>query len=267
MRKAPMTTMRSSCLMLAVLLAGSSELARCADKKALLQHAKETYYNLNANGLTGFTCQVLPDFPSAYKDIQMDAVGRDQVLPAANKIKFQVAVGPTGAASVSHQFSEAPATDEVAQRLQKIASGMEQIVTGFFHTWSNMMINSPFSDENNEYQLEELPDGYALTSNARNQQVKVLLARDMLLTTLSAKTSAFEGTMHPQFSPHEGGLLLKSYDASYKAGTSSQDLSVKIDYQEIEGLPIPHMIEVVMTLPQGHMDAPITLTNCKVTKK
>ncbi|HZC22268.1 MAG TPA: hypothetical protein VE866_02935 [Candidatus Binatia bacterium] len=166
---------------------------------------------------------------------------------------------------MSHQFSKAPATDEVAERLQKIASGMEQMVTGFFQTWSNLTIT--FSDVNNEYQMEELPEGYALTSNARNQQVMVLLTRDMLLTTLSAKTSAFEGTLHPQFSPHEGGLLLKSYDASYKAGTSCQDLSVKIDYQEIEGLPIPHMVEMVMTLPQGHMDAPITFTNCKVTKK
>lgn len=266
MRKDSMKMMRSSCVMLAVLLAGYSELAWCADKQAVLQHAEATYYNLKANGLTGFTCQVVPDFPAAYKDIQMDAVGRDQVLPAANKINFQVAVGPTGAASVSHQFSEPPATDEVAQRLQKVASGMEQMVTGFFHTWSNMMISSPFSDAGDEYQIEELPEGYALTSNARNQQVKVLLTRDMLLTTLSAKTSTFEGTMHPQFSPHEGGLLLKSYDASYKAGTSSQDLTVKIDYQEIQGLPIPRMIEMVMTLPQGHMDAPIALTNCRVTK-
>jgi hypothetical protein len=260
-----MTKTQSSCLMLVLLLGAYSAPAPCADKSAILRHAKETYYNLKANGLGDFTCQVSPDFEAAYKDIQMDAVGRDQILPAAKKINFQVAVGPTGASAVSHQFSEAPPTEEVAQRLQKVAGGMEQIISGFFKTWSNMMINSPFSDD--EYQIEESPQGYALTGNKGETQVNVGLTRDLVMTTLSVRTSAFEGTLRPQFSSHEGGLLLKSYDATYKSGNSSQDLTVKIDYQDIEGLPIPNMIEVLMVLPQGRMDAPIRFTNCKVTRK
>ncbi len=254
--------------MMILLFAVVSESGWSADKKEILQRSNQSLYNLKAKGLIEFGCQASLDFDAAYKDIKMDEVGRTQVLPAAKNIRFKVAVGPSGAANVSHEFSGAPASQELADRLQKVAGGIEHIISGFFQTWSSLMINSIFTGSPDEYQLDELPDGYRLTADEGGTHVEILLDRSYIPTSIAARTSAFDGTVHPRFTKRTDELLLQSYDGTYKTSAGqSQDLSMKIEYQDLDGLAIPRIIEAIVTLPQGRLDAPITLSNCQVKKK
>jgi|SRR5579872_685669 hypothetical protein len=240
----------------------------CSDKKAVLEEVNRKYYNLRANGLTEFSCQVVPDLDTAYKDIKMDAVGRDQVLPIAKKVSFRVVVGQSGAASVSHQFSEAPPSDEIAGRLGQIANGIEQMVTGFFQTWSQLMINSPLPGANTEYQMEDLQDGYRFTADEGKTHVAVSMNHALVIDSLEAKTPDVEGTVHPRFVNGNNGLVLESYQAVYTTASSdSQELSVKVTYQEVDGLSLPQTITLTMALPQGRLQAPIVFRSCQVKKK
>jgi hypothetical protein len=264
-RRLDMTLVLASFLILA---AASAPMAHCADKKVMLQKANQAYYNLKNNGLIEFSCQVLPDWDAAYKDIKMDAVGRDQVLPIAKQMRFQVAVGPSGAASVSHQSGGAPPSEEVAERLRKITGGMEHMLSGFFRTWSQLMINSPLPGSDSEYQVDELSNGYRFTADAETVHMAVFTNREFVIDSMEAKTSEFEGTVYPKFAKHAGGLLLDSYEGTYTAaGASPQKLSVKIQYQEVQGLPLPRTITMTMSLPQGRLAEPLTLTECQIKKK
>ena len=257
----------SHLLMATFLLAGVSGRAWAVDKKEVLQQASRSLYNLKAAGLRSVSCQASLDFDAAYRDLKMDDLGRKQVLPAAKSIRFQVAVGPTGAANVSHQFAEAPTNQEIADRLQKVAGGMERIISGFFQTWSSIMINSPFADSAEQYQFAEVPDGYRLTSDVDSTHVEIILDRTYTPISIAARTSNFDGTVHPHFIKQKDELLLQSYDARYKTnGAAPQELSVKVGYQDLDGLLIPHTVEVIVPLPQGRIDAPITLSNCQVQR-
>ncbi len=239
-----------------------------ADKKDVLRRSGASLYNLKADGLVEFSCQASPDFDTAYKDIKMDEVGRTQMLPAAKNIRFQVAVGPSGAANVSHQFAEAPPNQEIADRLQKVAGGMEQIIGGFFKTWSSLMMNSPFTGSPDDYQMDEVADGYRVTADAGSTHVEILLDHSYTPTSISARSTNFDGTVRPIFIKRKDKSLLQSYAGSSKtSGRASQDLSMKIEYQDVEGLAIPRTIEAIMILPQGRLDAPITLSNCQVKKR
>lgn len=245
-----------------------TQTARCADKKTILEQANRTYFNLKANGLAEFTCQVSPDWDAAFKNVKMDAVGRDKVLPMAKQTTFQVTVGPSGAASISHQFRQAPPSQDVADRLRIMAEGMEQMLSGFFQTWSQLMINPPLAGTDNEYQMEEKSDGYRFTANEANIEVAVEMNRDLVINSIYAKTSEFEGTVHPRFAQHQGGLVVDSYEGTYKTKSgNSQQLSVKIQYQEIESLPLPRIVTMTISLPQGLLEEPIALSDCVVKKK
>jgi len=238
-----------------------------ADKKAVLLQTNQAYYNLKSNGMAEFSCQVSPDWDAGYKEIKMDSVGRDQILPIAKQMKFLVAVGPSGAATVSHEIGQASPSDDVADRLQKMAGGIEQMIRGFFQTWSQMMVNPPLPGTAEEYQMEEKLDGYRFTAEATKIQVAVSVSRDLIVDSIYAKTPEFEGTVHPQFERTKGGLVLRSYDATYKTQSgNAQQLSVNVQYQEIEGLKLPRTITLTMSLPQGHLEMPITLSECKVKK-
>lgn len=240
----------------------------CSDKKAVLEEANRKYYSLKANGFTELSCRVVPDFDTFYKNMKMDAAARDRVLATSKTVSFQVVVGPSGAASVSHQFGEAPANNEVAAGLNQIAEGVEHMVSGFFQSWSQLMINPPLPGASNEYQMEDLQGGYRFTSDEGKNHAVVSMNHALVIDTIEAKTPQFEGTVHPKFVDSDKGLLLDSYQGVYKtAGADPQDLSVKVTYQEIEGLSLPQAITLNMTLPQGRLEAPIAFSSCQVKKK
>jgi hypothetical protein len=241
--------------------------ASCAGKGEVLKEANGVYYSLNNNGFMELSCQVIPDWDITYKDLKMDAVGRDQVLPAAKQTQFRVAVGPSGATSVSHQSDVAPPTEEVAKRLRATTSGMEQILTGFFQMWQQFMVNSPLPGSASEYQMEENSNGYRLTIDEKDVHAAISMGRDFVIDTVEAKTPEFEGTVHPHFVPHAGGLVLGKYEANYGEGSASQDISVRVEYQDIQGLPIPRVVTMTVSFPQGKVNEPITFTDCRVKKK
>lgn len=87
------------------------------DRKEVVRQARQSYYSLQREDVSGFQCQVAPDFESMFKAVKTDAVGREQVLPILKKTSFQILVGPDGASSVSHQSEIAPPNEEVAERV------------------------------------------------------------------------------------------------------------------------------------------------------
>jgi hypothetical protein len=242
-------------------------MASGADKSEVIKKANGTYYSLRGNGFMEFRCQVLPDWDAMYKDLKMDAVGRDQVIPAVKETHFRIAVGPTGAALVSHQSDTAPPSEETAKRIRETIGGIDQMLTGFFETWSEFMVNSPLSGSPDEYQMEESGKGYRFTADEKGTHAAISMGQDLVIDTVEAKTPEFEGTVHPHFVAHAGGLVLSKYEADYGTGANSQALSVAVEYQEVEGLPVPRTVTMKMSLPQGKLNEPITLASCAVKKK
>jgi hypothetical protein len=240
----------------------------CADKKGVLENTNKKYYNLKARGLSEFNCQVLPDFDTAYKAINMDSIGRDHVLPIARKLRFDVVVGPSGAASVSHKFSEAPQTEDIAARLRQITDGVDHMVSGFFQTWSQLMINPPLPGSDSEYQMDSLPDGYRFSADAAKIHVAISMNHDLVIESVEATTPEVQGTVRPTFIDTKDGLLLESYRAVYKTPAgSSQELSVTVNYQHVDGVELPKTFTLSMSVPQGQLVEPITLQNCAVKKE
>ncbi len=224
-------------------------------------------YNLNAHGSIEFSCQVLPDWDAVYKDIKSDAVGRDQLLPLVKRVKFQVAVGSSGATSVSHELAQAPPTEEVAQRLRQMSGGMEQRITGFFQTWSQLMMHPPLQGTPEEYQMDETSEGYRFTADAGSIHVAITMNRDLFIQTLYAKTPELEGTVRPHFFRLQDKLVPDAYEATYKTSGGEQNMTVKIQYQRIDGYELPRTITYALSLPKGRMEEPIMLDQCQVKKR
>jgi hypothetical protein len=254
-------------IVLLAVAAISAPVAFCADKGAVIKKANDTYYSLKSNGFTEFRCQVLPDWEAIYKDFKMDAIGRDQLIPAVKQTHFSVAVGPTGAVSVSHQSDLAPPGEELASRLRATIGGMDQQLTGFFETWSQFMVNSPLSGSASDYQMEESGKGYRFTADDKDTHAAISMSQDLVIDTVEAKTPEFEGTVHPHFIPHAGGLVLAKYEANSGKGSNLQAMSFEIEYQDIEGLPLPRLLTVTMSLPQGKLNEPIAFADCRVKKR
>jgi len=263
-----MKSMYRACLFGLIIAAYlSASVAWSADKKSVLLNTNQALYNLKAHGLDGFNCNVVVDWDAAFNSLKVESEMRENLLPNARNMKVKVTVGPSGAASVSHEFGQAPSSQQVADRLRQLAEGLDQILGGFFQTWSQLMINTPLAGSESAYQMEETADGYRLLADDGNTHVVVSINRDFVIYAIEAKTPAVEGVVRPHFITHEGGLIVDSYVGEFKINDSSQRLSVDVRYQDIGTFVLPRSINVSMVLPQGQLNWPMTLDGCQVKQK
>ena len=118
------------------LLAPPVPAANAADQRDTLERINKSYYNLKAEGLEEFRCRVVPDWDSVYRSVKADADGL-QLRDVLDRVHFEVAVGPDGAASISRTFDTPPPSQQLAERIRTVTSGFEQVVEGFFQSGRN----------------------------------------------------------------------------------------------------------------------------------
>jgi hypothetical protein len=237
-----------------------------SDQKEILRRAPLAYYSLKRAGLKDFRCQLTPDWDYIYKTLKTDAVGQDQLLPILKSMRFQVAVGPDGTAAVSHESDAAPPNEAVAARIRQTTDGVEKIVTGFFQTWSQFMVNSVFPDPDSAYRMQSMGDKLVITQQDGKTVSVVSMNRDLVIDTIRATTPEFEGTIDPTFAQHKDGLIVTSYEATYKdtASGNSRRISVAVDYSDVEGLTLPHTVKAEVSAKDAPIEIPLTFSDCQV---
>ena len=241
-----------------------TQLAPAARDK-LMREARLAYYNLHARGLKEFSCQVLPDWDATYKSLRGDAVGRDQLLPILKKVRFRVLVGATGAASVSHQSDVAPPSAAVAARVEQSTGGIDQVVSGFFQTWSLFTFGTFFAEASGTLQVEEAGDKYRLTEKDASTDALVVMNKDLTIEHATVESPRVTGSMDPIFTATTEGLLLTSFDSKVSIGEQEPEISVKITYQKVGGYQLPHIVNAAVSMPGGQRVAlPLTFANCQV---
>jgi len=249
------------------LLSAFVPLAYATGMKEIVSQARQSYYNLTNTGLDGFRCQVQPDFDTTFKALKAAPIVQDQVLPILRKTRFELLVGPNGASTVSHQSELPPPNEDVAGRVRNATTGTEQILTGFMETWSQFMINStPLPDADGDYQLEDLGNKYRITSKQPSADAIILMDRDYEIAELKVTTPELAGTIWPKFSRIKDQFILVSY--VYRAESENpQELSVKIEYGDVEGFKLPSKVTATMKLPSGAVDFLLTFASCQVKKR
>jgi hypothetical protein len=183
----------------------------------IVRQARQSSYSLKSQGLIELKCAVQPDWDSMYAAVKADNVGTEQLLPIMKSTHFTVLLGPDGASTISHESDMAPPNQEVAGRVRQSVDGMEQVLTGFFQTWSSFMFNSPLPEPDDKYQLEKKGEEYDLSFGQGATQVAVVLNLDLIIEEVKLTSPQLEGTLHPEWSPSNNGLVLSGYQAIRQA--------------------------------------------------
>ena len=151
-----------------------------------------------------------------------------------------------GKVTVSHRADVAPAGQQRAEDLNQIFSGMEEMITGFFDTWSAFMLTSPLPEVESEYDLTNEGDGYLLSYRDGATRVATVMTKDLLISEMKISTTEFNSSIWPHFTKSREGLLLTGYDANYQptSGPGTTHLKVEISYQEAGGLQLPQTLHL-----------------------
>ncbi|HXZ27419.1 MAG TPA: hypothetical protein VEG08_05395 [Terriglobales bacterium] len=216
------------------------------DKRQVLQQARGSYYSLNAHGFSDFQCTTTPDWEALLQDLRKsDPARADRTVALLKQIQFTVKFDTAGSTKVTHTSVPAE-NDEMAKGLNQIYGGAEQAISGFFDTWSPFMLTSPFPAVDSEYQLDDQGGEWSLSYKEGTSDVVTTMGKDLVIHELRIISPEFRSSIRPQFLTSREGLLLAGYQADYQGKTpeDATALTVKIDYQEVNGLPLPRTLDV-----------------------
>lgn len=242
--------------------------AQKPDKAETLKKARQSYYSLKDQGLAEFQCTMAPNWAFLLSDQRKnDPTGIDAAIEKLKALHFGLTVGLDGNAKVTHNELTAE-NDQVANGLKQVYSGMEQMATGFFQTWSAYTISPAFPDEATPFEINAIGSDYVISYKEGAAEVTTTMAKDYAISSMRVKTAEFDSTIKPQFKKIPKGLLLSGYQALYRGATPADatDLDVTIDYQEINGLQFPQEVSLSGSYGASPFKVKVNFTACTATK-
>ena len=245
--------------------------ADVANKREIIQQAKQSYYGLRARGWIEFQASVQPNWRMVLKEqLDKDPLNAEKALTMLNDIHFLVSLGPNGAVKITHRTDVAPINEQAAEGFNQIFSGMEQAMSGFFDSWSPFMLTSPFPEVGSEYSLEELGNQYHLSYKDGTAAIATTMSKkDLVISEITVDSPEFKSVLKPQFTKSVQGLLLSGYEATYQGtgGGASVQLNVRIENQPVSGVQLPHKLNLDGSYQGTPFNMELTFSDYTVEKQ
>jgi hypothetical protein len=219
--------------------------AQQAGQDAFLKKARQAYYSLSDERMERFQCTLIPNWKLLLEEAK---VAPEALGPAVEKLKaiqFTLTLDRQGAATITHT-SVAADNAKQAEGLKQVYSGMEQMVEGFFQTWSTFMVKKPLPEPKAPFHLEELGVWYILTYDEGASKIETTLEKSFAVSTLKAVNKDFQSTISPRFAKTARGLVMVGYQGIYRSASAGEatDLTVAIENQDLDGFTLPKKMDL-----------------------
>lgn len=253
----------------AILLAGCGTIAaRPTDKGEIIRAAQGAYYNLPKQGLSEFTCSVIPDWAATLKqELKSDVRPDNPALKLLNGIHFWVSVSESGKIRLSHQVDTNPSASQLDD-FQKAISGTEETIDGFWKSATVFLLTTAFPSADSSYEMSEQRGNYLLSYRQGSYDVLTTFAKDYSITEIKVTSATLTSLLKPKFTKIEGGFLLAGYDADYQANhAGASHVSTEVQYQEMEGLRLPSDVIIRTAIGGTSREMRHHLTDCQVKRR
>lgn len=250
-------------------LAGAASAYGQVDRKEIVRQAHSSYYSLKSRGLAIFQCDLTPNWAAVLEDLhKTDPQAADRAVAKLSQLRFTVSMSTSGPAKVTHT-TVAAENAKMAEGLDQVYTGMEQMITGFFDTWSPFMITSPFPDADSAYELADRSDGWILSYKDGASNVETTMGKDLLIRELKVNAPQFSSSLRPQFARSPQGFMLSGYDADYRGQSLGDNTraQVGIAYQMVNGFQLPQKLNVSGTYRETSFKVEVVFSACQVTRQ
>jgi len=254
--------------MCGVVLGTLAGAARAADKRAVLQEARRSYYSLHALGFEALECSIRPNWNLLFAgQRKSEPQQTDTALKTLERLQFTIDLNPDGSVKFSH--NELPGQNrEMKEALQQIFDGMELTMSGFFDTWKLFVLDSPFPDPDGDFQLQDMGALYRITYRDGSADVTTTMTKDFAIADLNVASPEFVSSIRPHFTKLPDGWLLNAYEANYRSDKPEEatELKVAVRYGAVNGLQTIEKLNLSGSYGASAFDIELSLADCDVTK-
>ena len=241
-----------------------------ADDRETVEKARLAQYSLQREGLASFQCRLLVDWEFLLADLlKADPVTGKSALAELGRIQFSVAYRIGVPAKITHN-SPTPSNPEQGKAFQNIYTGMDEMMGGFFQTWSPFMATSSMPPPGNRFTLVERSGQWELSFPEADTTVDIVLDRDFAIRSVTATKPDFRGVVQPQFTRSARGYLLTAFRGETRGKTpgDSAIAEVELDYQDVGGLQLPKKLFISGSADGGgSFKAKLSFAECRATRR
>ena len=237
--------------------------AFAADVKQVITTARGSYYALHSQGLKTFQCSVEPDWQKFLTIVNQKPVAADDPkLKMFKDLRFSVAIDERGESTISPFMANGGNVDP---SLNQMIDALKQMLSGFYQTWTAMVLTNPFPEAYGEMTLKQEGDNFRLLGKDGGSDVEILLNKDYAIIEMRVASPGSKVIMFPKFTKTAYGLLLADIDSDINDG--QQKVHLGITYQNVQGFSLPDHASFKVTLPDQVVAVEVAFSKYQVTKQ
>jgi hypothetical protein len=237
-----------------------------------LAKTSKLYYSSAKAGLTGFDCNVHPD----WRGLIASALHNDALPPDDTRLALvqssTVALHSHLRGGVTFAWSDASAAKALDQQSAETLTGfhqtVEQMLESFLQFWTPFIENSVVPDSAQGLDITHTPTVHTIHARQGDTELTEVFSNQLILEEFNVNMSGTSIKFFPSYHWTPQGLLVSNFRAHVNpVGTpadEAQDMTVDVHYQPVNGFPIPDKlnIEVIGT---GKFD--FALDGCATSAK
>lgn len=211
------------------------------------------YYSSAKAGLTGFTCDVHPDwralFVSASKGADVSA--SDPNLLELNKVKVRMHARMKGASTIEWLVDSSegpPANSNTESVIDSMHQTVQQMLEGFMQFWSPFMEVSVVPNKADGLEITHTPATHTIHAKQGNTELTEIFNGNLVLEHFDVALAGTTIKFAPTFESTPQGLLVKKFAADIRpAGATpqqTQKMQVRVNYQTLNNQMIPGQVNM-----------------------
>jgi hypothetical protein len=208
--------------------------------QGVIGRARGAYYNLGKQGFAGFKATIEPNW-----EVTLGPTATQENLKIFQAVRLSMTVDANGAVTVSHEVADTEKL-RAGPYVREIQNNVQRLVASFFGMWARFMVSSPFPENESQVKIENSGGERRLLYTADSADVVLTMTNDLLVTEWKRTGPNARRTIKPLFQKTDTGFLLNGYKSLYEpvgAGIKT-DLEFTIEYQDIDGMKLPHKIDI-----------------------
>jgi hypothetical protein len=229
--------------------APTSPAAKPSANDEMLARAGKLYYSTARTGLESFNCTLHPEWHTLFVSAGKGAA----VAEDDPRIILLKSVGITmhgrlkGGSTVDWNPPAAnpdkPLDQESTDLLNNMHAATEQTLQGFMQFWTPFVDGSAVPADSEGMEITKTDTGYKLHAVTNDTTVTEVMDNQLTLTHFDVIMNQATVNFEPAYKSTDQGLLVNGFKAHILAAGAptdkAQEMLVEIEYQTIQGFPIP----------------------------
>lgn len=216
---------------------------------AWLAQARQLYYSMAKNGVTGFDCAIHPDWRTLLASTQPEAKPTD-VEPLLAPVRITLYARLKGSSTVDWEAGDVPTgagNQKTAETVEKLHQLVESGLQGFLQFWTPLVAGEAVPEGNEPgLKLASTESGHTARIVDGDTDVTEQYSRELVLERYEAHVEGTPVTVVPQFAKTKFGLVLSGLSVRIQQGGKDRDstFQAKIEYREQAGAMLPSQVEM-----------------------